>query len=249
MSLKFLPILFLVVACAAPSPYAEGPSLGENPNLLGPNITEEIANGEFFIGPGDKVTLAFWQHTDLSRPYQVRIDGTMNLHLVGKTAVSGLTLEGLQLKLETAYEQCLVKPSLDLTVEYTSSRKVTILGQINNSGIYPLANPRTSVLDMIAQAGGISEDGDKTAVLIARLVQGQVQINAYNLDLLWSPPDAAVKTQIPYVQPGDYIYVLTTALSEYQDKIAVVSDTLRTATFAQRTILMTESAAAAFQGD
>ncbi len=249
MSFKFLPILFLVVACASPSPHADGPSLGENPNLLGPNITEEIAQGEFFIGPGDKITLAFWQHTDLSHAYQVRTDGTMRLHLAGKTPVSGLTLEGLQLKLEEVYDQYLVDPSLDLTVEYTSDRKITVLGQINNTGVYPLANPRTTILDMIAMAGGISADGDKSAVLLARMVQGQIQVNAYSLDLLWNPPATGVKTQVPYVQPGDYMYVLSTAASEYTDNLKLVSDTLRAVSFAERIILMTESTASALTGD
>ncbi|RMH03928.1 MAG: hypothetical protein D6702_04525 [Planctomycetota bacterium] len=236
MLVRLLPLLLLPAACS--HPVKEGVTLGEDPELLGPNITEEIRAGEFRIGAGDTVDVDVWDHPDLSRSYVVAPDGTLFCHLIGRLDVYGLTREELRDRLTEAYDRFLVEPSLDVTVHLSTLRKVTVLGMVRNPGVYPLATPRTTVLDMIATAGGIGAEGDTTGIVLARLVDGEVQVRSYNLDLLFDPDVMGEVQAIPYVQPGDYLYVLRTDLARYQDYIEAVGDSLRAIEFAERDLLL-----------
>lgn len=241
-------LLGSALSCSV-SPYVEGPSLGENPAALPLDYGAEIQNGQFFLGPEDQVTLDVWKHTDLSRTYKIRNDGSVILPLVGKLHVSGETREQFEDQVTEAYGEYLVNPVLYVDVEFSPLRKVTVLGEVNQTSVIALQSPRTTVLDIIAQAGGIGEDGDRTGVLIARRVDGVMTVKHYDLDALFMPSDPNMRTEVPYVQSGDVIYVLHTWSSAYEDRLQTVSDTLRMLTFAERVILNGPRTSEALSGD
>lgn len=250
MTTRPLPVLLLLLAACATNVHKEGPTVGEDPNLLGVNITDEIQAGEFFIGPGDQVILEVWNHMDLNKTYVVDSEGRLKVHLVkAPLEVGGLTRDQLRTLLEQEYARYLVDPSLDVTISYSPDRKVTMLGQLGRPGTYPLTNPRTTVLDMLANAGGVGADGDTTGILMARELDGQVQVRSYNLDLLFDPDDPNLKTQIPFVQPGDIVYVLRTWQSEFDEDLRTVSDMLRTINFAERALILAPRTGSAVRGD
>ncbi len=237
MRSALLPALALLLA-ACSHPVKEGVSLGEDADQLGPNITDEIRAGEFRIGSGDQVEVDIWDHPDLSRTYTVGPDGRLFCHLVGSLDVYGMTRTELRDALTAAYGELLVDPSLDVTVELSLLRKVTLLGQVASPGVYPMSTPRTSVLDMIARAGGIASEGDTTGIVLARLVDGETRVRAYNLDMLFDPDVMGEVHEIPYVQPGDYVYVLRTDLAVYNDYVKAIGETMRAIQFAERNILL-----------
>ncbi|MFK5955281.1 MAG: polysaccharide biosynthesis/export family protein [Planctomycetota bacterium] len=246
-----LPVLILAAmpfACAV-SPYTEGPSLGENPSLLPLSFEAEISNGQFFVGPEDVVKVNFHIHTDLSRDYRVRTDGSILMPLVGRLQATGSSREQLEDRILEAYSAFIVNPLATVDVEYSPSRKVTVLGEVERTSVLPLTSPRTTVLDVIASSGGISAEGDRTGVLIARRVDGIMTIRHYDMNALFTPDDPNMRTEIPYVQAGDVIYVLRTWESIYSAKLDVISDTMRALTFAERVILNGPRTTEALQGD
>lgn len=246
-----LPILILSAmpfACAV-SPYTDGPSLGENPELLPLDFETEISNGQFFVGPEDKISVNFHIHADLTREYRVRTDGSILMPLVGRMQASGSSREQLEDRILEAYAAYIVNPLATVDVEYSPSRKVTVLGEVDRPSVLSLTSPRTTVLDVIASSGGIGTSGDRTGVLIARRVNGRMTIKHYDMDALFAPDDPNMRTEIPYVQAGDVIYVIRTWESVYAAKLALVSDTLRGMTFAERVILNGPRTTEALQGD
>ncbi len=249
-SCRFLifPLACMLAACSV-SPYTESPNLGENPDLLPLDFSAEIANGQFFLGPEDKIMVDFHLHEDLSRTYRVRNDGSVIMPLVGKIQAAGSTREQFEDRLMEAYADYLVDPIATVDVEYSPTRKVTVLGEVERAAVLTLTSPRTTVLDIIASAGGIGVEGDRTGVLIARRVDGVMTIRHYDMDGLFAPDDPNMRTEIPYVQAGDVVYVLRTWNAIYAEKLAVVSDTLRAMTFAERVILNAPRTTEALQGD
>jgi polysaccharide export outer membrane protein len=246
---QFLILLPALAAACSVSPYTDGPSLNENVGVLPLDYASEVANGEFFLGPEDKLVLDVYQNQDLSRAYKIRIDGTVLLPLVGKIRASGQTRDQFEDSLVEAYSKYLVDPVVFVDVEFSPNRKVTIMGEVNRNAVVPLTNPRTTVLDIIATAGGLTPDGDRTGVLIARRVNGIMTIKHFDLDMMFAPDDPNTRSEIPFVQAGDVLYVVKSAEAIYNDHLQTVSDTLRAMTFGERVILNAPRTSEALQGD
>ena len=225
------------------SPYAEGPTLGENPSLLGPDLDDEIIIGQFFLGPGDVVKIEVYQDARLNRVAPVRPDGTLRLHLVGDIPVAGMTLRGAEMAVAAAYDRVVVDPSVVMDIEsWSSERKITVLGHVSRPSVLTMNSPRTTVLDIIAQCGGVLPSGDRTGILLARRVDGEIQIRPYDMDLLFAPSDPTIRTEYPWVQPGDVIYVLRTWQDEFDAVMNSVSNTLRATNYLERIIVGADQA-------
>lgn len=238
----------LLLGCGS-NVYVAAPGLEANPDLLGPNISEEIERGAFYVGPGDKVAVDIWNHADLNRTYEVDEDGNVFMHLIREIPVAGMTRTELRQLLYEEYSRFLVDPSLDVGIESSLDRKVTVLGQVARPGVYPLSTPRTTILDMVAQAGGVDAEGDATGILLARNMEGQVRVASFDMNMLFDPPDLQTRSQIPFVKNGDTLYVLRTWEAEYGDTLRLVSDSLRAITFGERAIQLAPRTSAALRND
>ncbi|MFQ5750282.1 MAG: polysaccharide biosynthesis/export family protein, partial [Planctomycetota bacterium] len=166
-------------------------------------------------------------------------DGTVFFHLLGKVNLQGLDADQVRDVLAEKYSRYLVNPSILVTLQASGDRKVVMLGEVNRRGTYQLDNPRTTILDMIAQAGGVSGNGDRTGILVARRVEGRIQVRPYDMDLLFDPTDPRIRTEIPYVHPGDVVFVIRDAGQEFLEKMNLVSRALRTVQQGERLISTT----------
>ncbi|TAH38133.1 MAG: hypothetical protein EYC70_05795 [Planctomycetota bacterium] len=232
------PLFPLLLLAACSHAVKDQPYLGDNPDLMGANITAEIRNGAFYMGPGDKVAVEIWNHQDLTQNYVVGPDGMLDCYLIGPVRAEGLTVFQLDELLTSAYARYLVDPSLVIKVGPSAERKVTVIGQVNSPSVLPMTTPRTTILEVIAQAGGVNGDGDETGVVVARNVEGRWQVTPYNITALFDPEELNARQEIPYVRPGDYVYVLRTWESEFFDKLLVVNQALRAVVQAERAILL-----------
>jgi len=259
--MRFTLLSTLIITCAtfgscSVSPYTKGPNLGENPALLPYagttekySYADEIQNGQFFIGPEDKLSIDFWKETDLSRTYTVRKDGTVLFPMVGSLKADGQTRELFEDKLLEEYKVYFVAPVLALSVEFNPNRKVTVLGEVNSKSVISLTTPNTTILDVIAMAGGLTSDGDTAGVLIARRVNNVMNVRHYSLDGLFSPTDINMRYRDPtYVQTGDIVYVVKSSAAEYATKLDLVSNTLRALNFGVSVVSRSPQAAEVIVG-
>lgn len=254
-----LPRFFLAAAilAVAPgcsmSPYAdpERGGLIENPDSLGPNLTAEIIYGQFFVGPEDKIRMDFLRHNDYDGTFQVRGDGKLYLHDIGLVDVTGLTVDELQDLVRARYDEILVNPSVYVEIEaFSTRRKVAVQGYVAKPGVFALASPRTTIFDVLAQAGGVDRtEGDRGAVLLARRVEGKIQVARYDEAELFSPSDPNARYEIPYVQDGDYIYVLRSWGAAFDEQVNRWTNVLRGALYLERDLILAPQATDALQGD
>jgi polysaccharide export outer membrane protein len=119
------------------------------------------------LGPDDLVVLSIPYCTELSHAFRVGTDGTLTLPLMSKKMqASGLTPDQLadEIKAEVKREQILNDPTVSVSVQEYRSRPVSVVGAV----IHPVtfqATGRTTLLDAIARAGGLSPSAGGTIVL------------------------------------------------------------------------------------
>lgn len=238
--LRLAALAVLLAAACTTSPYADpdAPGLESDPGLLGPNLTDEIVYGQFFVGPEDRIKIDFLRHPEYDGSFTVRGDGMLYLHDVGLVEVTGLTLAELQDRVRDEYARILKNPSVYVDIEqYSTRRKVAVQGFVANPGVISLTNPRTTIFEVLAQSGGVSPEGDRGAILIARRVEGKIQIARFDEEILFAPSDPNQRFEIPYVHDGDFVYVLRSWEANFDEQVRRVSDVLRGILFLERDIV------------
>ncbi len=127
----------------------------------GPHVSNYV------IGPGDLLTVTFWREPELSGDVLVRPDGLISVPLLNEIFVAGLTPEQLRLELIDRAQQYVTEPTVTVAVAEINSRLVYITGLVTRAGSYPLVGP-TTVLQLIATAGGLREFADESNIVIMR---------------------------------------------------------------------------------
>lgn len=106
------------------------------------------------IGTGDKLKVTIYNNEKLSGDYPVGGDGKIGLPMLGRVAVSGLTLDEVStLLIGRLADGYFLNPNV--TVDMAEYRPVYILGEVQKPGQYPYAEGMT-VYRLVAQAGGYS---------------------------------------------------------------------------------------------
>lgn len=134
--------------------------------------------------------------------FLVESDGTVKLPLVGPQKITGYTIREAEKYLEEKYSEFYVKPYVNLKV--SNKRVIIFPGNSGNAKVLPLTNNNTTVLEAIAQAGGITEDGKAYKVKLIRSNNSKPQPDIYLMDLSKIEGVVAGNSK---VQANDIIYV------------------------------------------
>jgi polysaccharide biosynthesis/export protein len=119
------------------------------------------------LGPGDTVGIQVYGQPDMTGTANVSDDGTLPVPLAGAVQVAGLSPAQASKRIEIALRdgKFLIDPQVTLTVVQSRSQRVSVLGQVGTPGRYPV-EANTSIFDLLAQAGGVSEGGSDVVYLI-----------------------------------------------------------------------------------
>jgi polysaccharide export outer membrane protein len=130
-----------------------------------PAGTESPAN--YVIGPDDVLSVVFWRDKELTSDVVVRPDGKISLPLLNDIQAGGLTPAQLRDVVSAQARRFVEEPTVTVIVKQIKSRKLFITGQVDKPGLYALGGP-TTVLQLIAMAGGLKEFADGRRILIMR---------------------------------------------------------------------------------
>jgi polysaccharide export outer membrane protein len=134
---------------------------------------------DYVIGPDDKLGVLFWRDEAMTADVTVRPDGKISLPLLNDVQVAGLTPEQLRTYLMGAAKKFVADPTVSVVVREINSRKVYITGMVSHPGAYSLTSP-TTVLQLIAIAGGLTDFADSKKITIIRA--GQKEPLKFNYD-------------------------------------------------------------------
>lgn len=174
-----------------PVPAGEGPA---GANAVGP-LTP--------LGPGDSVALHVFGQPDMDTVLGVADDGTIRVPLAGPVQVGGASPESAARRIEKAFKDggFFVDPHVTLTVTQSLSQRVSVLGEVKTPGRYPI-DAKTTMIDLLAQAGGQTEFASDTVYVLRTDAAGTVKRFPVNLKSLVGP---LAPTQL--LRAGDSVVV------------------------------------------
>ncbi len=119
------------------------------------------------IGPEDVLQIVVWKNEFLSRTVTVRPDGMISLPLVNDVRAAGLLPMELRAVLEDKLKEQVQHPDVSILVNEIRSFKVSVMGEVMKPGRYELRTA-TTVLDVLATAGGFTQQAVRSAISVLR---------------------------------------------------------------------------------
>jgi polysaccharide export outer membrane protein len=132
--------------------------------------------------------------------YIVRKNGKVELPILGEVPVAGLSISACEDTLQRLFSKQYQNPFVQVNV--TNQRVLVFPGNGSDAKVIPLVNSNTTLMEAIAQAGGITERGKANTIKLMRKENGKRQV--YTLDL--STMDGLAFADM-IVQANDYIYI------------------------------------------
>lgn len=141
---------------------------------------QSLSTDEYRIGKGDVLEIVTWKEPDFSREeIVVRLDGKISFPLLNDVQAAGRTTTELKSTIEKALKEYVSAPTVTVTVTNAASQRFYILGEVVNTGEYPLTKNLT-VLQAFALAGGFTEWASKKEIILFRQVDGKEKVIRIN---------------------------------------------------------------------
>jgi polysaccharide biosynthesis/export protein len=184
------------LAAAQTVPQAAPTNAASTPNTARPS-------SDYMIGPDDVLTISFWRDKEMSSDVTVRPDGKITLPLVNDVDAAGLSPDQLRGVLIAGAKKYVEDPNPTVIVKQINSKKVFITGSIEKPGSYPITSP-TTVLQLLAMAGGLKEYARSKDIVIMRIENGRP--TGYKFNFKEVADRRNMKSNIE-LKPGDTVVV------------------------------------------
>ncbi|MGC1482162.1 MAG: polysaccharide biosynthesis/export family protein [Candidatus Acidiferrum sp.] len=166
-----------------------------------PEASSEALPSDYRVGPEDELTISVWHEPEFSQAVVVRPDGMITLPLINEVKVAGLTTEEMKALLTEKLKPVINDPQVTVMVKAVKSSKVFLVGNVAKQGVYALGGQKT-VLEVIAEAGGLGPFAKKRSIYILRKEGGK------ELRIPFDYKRAlAGKGANPELMPGDMVVV------------------------------------------
>ena len=132
--------------------------------------------------------------------YVVEFDGYVNLPIIGRVDVNGMTVREAEFFLEEKYDEVFIDPFLLLNV---TNRRVTIFPGSGGDGVVlTLQNNNIKLLEALALAGGLADQGRSARIKLIRGDLADPKIYLIDLSTIQGISQADI-----ILQANDIIYV------------------------------------------
>jgi polysaccharide biosynthesis/export protein len=158
---------------------------------------------DYKIGPEDVLAISVWKNEPMSRVVPVRPDGMISLPLLDDIMAAGLTPTELRNILAQKLAEYVPSPAVTVIVNDVKSFKVSVIGEVIRPARYELKS-RTSVLDVLALAGGFNQFAARTRIVVLRQ-EGEKKIRIpFNYNKV---TQGGADEENLYLRPGDIVLV------------------------------------------
>jgi polysaccharide export outer membrane protein len=166
------------------------------------------------LGPEDIISVSVFGQDRYSRSgITIPPSGRISLALIpGGIFVNGKTVEEVADLIKKRYDEYIIDPQVDVSLDKASSYRYSVIGDVAQPGIR-LMNRRMTVTEALGEAGGVLQTGDRSRVVVLRRQSdGNLKPIPVNVSAIYKgkAPD------VTYLVPGDQVIVPGNKLKSFQ---------------------------------
>jgi len=131
--------------------------------------------------------------------YLVDINGFIDFPVLGKINIKGLSIEETKEKLLSRLREYLKDPVVNVRF---LNFKITVAGEVNRPGAFPIYNERISLPEVLSMAGDLTPYANRDSILIVREYEGERTYATVSMS-----SNKLFESNYYYLQQNDYIYI------------------------------------------
>lgn len=160
---------------------------------------------EYRLGSGDVVRISVFQNPELTLETRVTDGGVVSYPLLGSVRIGGLSVTAAEKLIADGLRNgnFVRNPQVTLALVLVRGNQASVLGQVNRPGRFPLEVADMRLTDLLALAGGTSQNGADT-VVVTGTRNGQPFRTLVDLPALFAEGGQAKDLK---VQNGDTLWV------------------------------------------
>jgi len=158
--------------------YAQGADNLSQPKPTGqvPPSSDQRTDSAYVLGPDDRITITALHADEISgKPIQVDSTGSINLPMVGRVMVKGLTIPEAENAIAAGLRTYIEKPLVTVNVTEYQSQPVSVMGEVITPGQYQVKGRKT-IVDMLSMAGGLRPDAGHVVKITRRIENGRIPL-------------------------------------------------------------------------
>tara|TARA_R110002051_G_scaffold303610_1_gene372555 strand:+ start:2475 stop:3242 length:768 start_codon:yes stop_codon:yes gene_type:complete len=135
--------------------------------------------------------------------YIIDREGNIDFPVLGKIRLAGLTSQEVKDKLKIALSDYLKNPIINIRLKNFT---ITVLGEVNRPGTYPVNGEQISILEAIGLANDLTIKGMRENILVIRDFNGTkvyTRIDLTNKESLNSPVYYLSQNDVVYIEPNN----------------------------------------------
>ncbi len=126
------------------------------------------------LGPGDELRISVAGINELqNEDVQVSDSGTIALPYAGVVNVQGLSVDEAEQALDQRFGEYIRTPEVHIVMQQNRSQAVAVMGLVSKPMLVPLTMPNETIMEVIGEAGGLTNDASQRILLIPGGAGGQ----------------------------------------------------------------------------
>ena len=147
--------------------------------------------------------------------YSIDKEGMINMAMIGKLKVSGMTLEEIRALVQSEIDELLLNATVSVRL---TSFKISVLGDVKNPGTRYVYNTQSTIFEALSAAGDLNISAKRHNVKLIR--QEGDKSTVVNLDLT-NP--SIISSPYYLMHPNDVVYVETSKPNIVRNNLSVFS--------------------------
>ncbi|MBD0371488.1 MAG: polysaccharide export protein [Pyrinomonadaceae bacterium] len=175
---------------------------------------------DYRLGPEDVISVDVFNQPRYSKSnITVPPDGRISFPLIAEgVRVVGKTTQQVQEEIRKKLDEYIIDPQVTVYLDKAMSARYSVLGDVGRPGVMVMTR-RVSVMEALAEAGGILNTGDKKKVVILRR-KADGELNPIIVDV--SAIEKGKAKEMAYLAPGDQVIVPGNRLKSIQQLLQYV---------------------------
>jgi polysaccharide export outer membrane protein len=128
----------------------------------------------YFLQPGDVLSVSVWKEEDLQQLLLVRPDGGISFPLVGDIQASGKTVEDVRQIITRKLAQLIPDVQVSVALQELNGNLIYVVGKVNRPGVFPFSK-NVDVLQALGMAGGATAFAALNDIKVLRRQSGKLK--------------------------------------------------------------------------